>query len=310
MVGLLVAVVLLGGLEAILRATTHVYGRATIPAQQVTDHLRTASLRHHPDLGWAHSAGLFRHRDDVSDHRPHGSFRAVAIGDSQTMGAGLPEQESWPSQAERILRERHPGVHIQVIHASAPGYSSLQAIRLMRDHLAFLQPDLWLLDLRPEDAPRDEAFRSTPLDRMLFQWRTYYVLRFAIERLRGRTRAMGTAPGGRSDLGNHDLLLDEAHKQGSRVLFVDYPVWLGDKDQIVCEAPPELLPPGAEVARACLALQARPDAKHELFFDRNHMRASASAVVGRVVADHIDTFGFLGDVAPGRLPRNTPPHLE
>ncbi len=294
---LVATVLLLGGVEVALRATTTVVGRASIPDQRVKNHLQGGALTYDADLGWVMNPQGFRHPRRVDPERVPGSWRAVALGDSQTVGPGLSLEQSWPLQAEALLQQRHPDVPVQVISGAVPGYSSLQALRQVQDRLAWLQPEVWLVDCRAKDAQRDDGLRPLGIERYLFQWRTYYVLRFALERLQGNTRPMPTAaPVDRPDLGNHDLILDAARARGSQVLFLDYPVWVQNEDRILCAAPPEELPEGAAVARGCEALIASGLPPASLFFDNNHLKAEGSAIVGAAVADALDQLG-LGPAA-------------
>lgn len=282
-----------GGVELLVRATTAALGRASIPDAAIAQHIEGSGLTYDAELGWRSAHGDWRHPEPFD---PAPDWRAVAIGDSQTAGAGLSLEQSWPMQTEAALRRSHPDRRLQVLNAAVPGYSSLQALRLMQDHrLGHLRPDAWLIDCRVFDGPRDQQVEPIGVERLLFHWRTWYLLRFAVERARGRTASMRSVPDARTDLGNHAGIAERAAARGEAVLFVDYPVWETGPDQIECHAPPELLPPGVHVARACQALQALGRPASELFFDRNHLRAEGAAVVGQAVADALVALGLGPD---------------
>ncbi len=79
---------------------------------------------------------------DVDRRKAPGTFRVVALGDSSTFGWGVDPEETYPRRLEALLRERHPGMKVEVINLGVCGYSSFQGrILLERDALAF-QPDV------------------------------------------------------------------------------------------------------------------------------------------------------------------------
>ncbi len=133
----LVLVIALLGAELALRLVTHQVGLATIPEDQVRRHLEKDAMVYHPELGWVRddlpNPGLginaegFRH-PDVSKAKPQSTWRAFALGHSQTCGAGVDAPDAYPSQAEAMLRQRAPaGVQVELINAGISGHTWLQA---------------------------------------------------------------------------------------------------------------------------------------------------------------------------------------
>jgi lysophospholipase L1-like esterase len=76
--------------------------------------------------------------------KPPGVLRILAIGDSTTMGLGIPELENtYPKWLERRLRES--GRRIEVLNLGVGGYDPEQAAELLRVEAKDLEPDLVLL---------------------------------------------------------------------------------------------------------------------------------------------------------------------
>ncbi len=71
--------------------------------------------------------------------------RIVTLGDSGVFGWGVPDGRTWQEQLELLLRERFPGWTIEVVNLGVPGYSSVQALRLLEDLGWRYEPDLVLV---------------------------------------------------------------------------------------------------------------------------------------------------------------------
>jgi hypothetical protein len=314
---LLTVVLVLGIAEIVLRFGTRELGRATIPDDLVQRHVREGSMKYHPVLGWVRSElpnprlGLnaegFRY-GDVPREKPPGTWRAFTLGDSQTYGAGARSDETYTFVAEQLLRQRlGRGDDLQVINTGTSGYGSLQALRLIEIKLLAWDPDLVIVDCRTYDQSKDGLLppiggTRAAMEGLLWNSRLYYTIRFWAERLRPTTgRSMQHRPGEINEgerklaFGNHENLRDLAQRHGVGLMFVDYPVWDQKRDTVVCQAPPEELPEGVPVVRACLALQESGRAPSELFIDPNHLKAPGNNLFGHTLADAILAAGFLTD---------------
>lgn len=296
-------------LEGVLRVVTRGLGRASIPHAKVLAHVEGGAMEWDPVYGWVRaelplpSEGIdenqFRTVTPRSQRPPRAGWRAFALGDSQTYGAGVSAREAWPAQAEALLAAGRPERPVEIINTGTSGYGSLQALRLIRHKLGDWSPDAYLVDCRVHDQSRDEAVPLDPrfpgVDRMLFHWRTWYVLRYAIEKSRGRLYgphvvhdpshpSFGADWTRAGNYGNHDLIVAAAEAQGAQVWFLDYPVWDRIHGGLRCLASAEDLPRGVAVIPVCAALQASGLAPEQLFFDNNHMRPAGNALAGEAVA--------------------------
>ncbi len=300
--------VVLGAAELTARPLLRRVGYVSIPANAVAAHIANDAMAYHPQLGWVRHdlpnpfLGLneqgFRY-GPVSQDKPAGTWRAFALGDSQTYGAGVEADESWPFNAEVTLR----GLvrrEVQLINAGISGYTSLQAKRLIELQLLDYDPDLVLVDCYIEDSLRDDLSSShlggSLLDRLTFHSRLVWMLRFGLDRLVRSGAPKGMHPqqqrhDPRPKLGNHQLIMELGDREGFEVLFVDYPFM--DGDEITCLAPQDRLPPGAKVAPACAAVQAAGLPAAELFLDANHMNARGCAITGEAVGRAIAELGFV-----------------
>ncbi len=93
-----------------------------------------------------------------------GVFRVVCIGDSRVFGLGLPAEETYPKQLERILRERRPGRAVEVINAGVPGYTSREGAVLVREVLPAFSPDLVIASFGHNDRWKSADRRSEIAD--------------------------------------------------------------------------------------------------------------------------------------------------
>ncbi len=308
----LTVVLLLAGVELFLRASTHMLGVATIPADEVRAHVQAEELVADPTYGWVRKqvpdpdrhvdVHGFRTPEPFDDAKPAGTWRAFTFGDSQTYGAGVDVDESYTAVALRAIRSSRPDQPVELINTALSGYGSLQALRLIQHRVLAWDPDLLIIDCRIGDQVRDEIVAASPahprLDALLFRWRTYYVLRFGIERLRGRTAPMraGAEQERHEQAGNHDQIMAVAAAAGVPVVFLDYPFWnmpsldprrqadMPD-DEISCMAPASRLPPGAASISICQALRDSGHPARELFLDNNHMSAEGNRIAGEALAE-------------------------
>lgn len=315
----------LGGLELLLRVTTSGMGRASIPEDDVLAHVSAEEIEYDPLYGWRRSVvpdlanGIeshgFRRATELPQPKPTGGWRAFTFGDSQTYGAGLQVDQTYSHVAEQALRQRHPDRSVEVVNTGLSGYGSLQALRLIQHQVLDLEPDLLIVDCRTHDQPRDELVAQAPalpgLDRLLFHWRTWYVLRFTVDRALGRTAPMNPSPPPDPSLaaaGNHDLIMAQAAEADVPVVFLDYPFWNAQQrpdqqaqgarfEEIACLATETYLPPGAVVIPVCDALRRSGMPASELFLDNNHLSAAGARVVGQALAQGIEALGLGPEAA-------------
>ncbi len=301
----LVATGLLLGLAEIgLRIATRELGKATISNALVQRHVEQGAMAFDPDLGWVRSdvpnPGLGINADgfrygEVQREKPEGTWRGFTFGDSQTYGAGSESDQTYTAVAERSLRSSlGMGEELQLINTGISGYTSLQVLRLIETRILDWDPDLLVVDCRTHDSAKDGELPriggpEAKMQGLLWHSRLYYVLRFWIERLRPQhARPMhassldANSAEFKARFGNHDAIAELAEERGVDVLFVDYPIWEGEG--VTCLAPPEELPPGVPVARACAALQASGRHPGELFLDNNHLSVEGNRIVGEALA--------------------------
>lgn len=315
LLGVLVAGGALAATESAARLLTRRIALATIPAETVRAHVEGGAMRPDPLLFWARAhvpnpaegigAHGFRY-GPLAEEKPAGAWRAFAVGDSQTYGAGVGAAEAWPAVAEAWLRGRtgRQGDDLQLINAGNSGYGSLQALRMIEARLMPYDPDLVIVDCRVFDQPREgltgpPSPTASAISRLLFRSQLYYLLRRAVAAARSDPAAQGSGT-----LGNHDLIAALARRLGVAVVFLDYPVQGGaaGPDAAHSAAPADQLPPGSRVVAATAALQGAGLSGGELFYDMNHLTPAGNQVVGRALATALLEWGLAPSAAAPTAP--------
>jgi lysophospholipase L1-like esterase len=70
------------------------------------------------------------------------AIRVLTLGGSTTECGELPAEARYPRVLERVLRERHPGIPIQVLNAGKPGYTSKHSLIAYATYYRAWQPDI------------------------------------------------------------------------------------------------------------------------------------------------------------------------
>lgn len=79
-------------------------------------------------------------------------MRILAVGDSFTFGPYVPNEDTWPSQLERLLdASLHPHATVQVLNAGVAGYTIVDEYHYLRERGLALEPDLVVLAFFPND---------------------------------------------------------------------------------------------------------------------------------------------------------------
>jgi len=80
--------------------------------------------------------------DSVALVKPANTFRVFAIGGSTTLGVTNTYPDSYPAMLQEELRRRHPAIHIEVLNAGCPWYTSAHALVSYTVEVRQYQPDL------------------------------------------------------------------------------------------------------------------------------------------------------------------------
>jgi lysophospholipase L1-like esterase len=115
--------------------------------------------------------------EEFSPQKPAGTFRALCIGGSTTV-AGRTNAETYPAILERALRERHPGVPLEVLNLGISGTTSEYWLE-RRQTLFGFEPDL-VVEYR---AVNDIFWRYLPRYAERHPWRSFLHRSLLLERL-------------------------------------------------------------------------------------------------------------------------------
>lgn len=145
--------------------------------------------------------------------RPGAEVRVLCVGDSNTYGAGVPEEGSYPAQLQALLDERSPG-RFSVINLGTPGMATWQVRERLPAQLARYAPDIVILlagvnngwNLRP---PELDAGLRTRLEALALRSRLYRLLRVAL-----RDRSLERVDVGTRADGRHQVAAGESCPEG------------------------------------------------------------------------------------------------
>ncbi len=150
------ALALLGIGEKMMRA------RRPLDIRELTSPVQQPNPKQH----WAHvhpyAAFVPRPGNDASAHKsvnnfgfvstpamqtvakPAGRLRIAFFGGSSTAGTGtlLEDQDTWPFQTWRRLKEAYPGLDLEMINAAADGYTSFESYGRLWSQIRFFSPDI------------------------------------------------------------------------------------------------------------------------------------------------------------------------
>jgi len=101
---------------------------------------RLKPLAHHKEID-INSKG-FRGKE-FSAEKSSGAYRIIALGDSSTLGVGVPNSETYCAILEGLLnQQKNSSRKYEVINGGVAGYSSLQGLRYLKGEITNYRPDL------------------------------------------------------------------------------------------------------------------------------------------------------------------------
>jgi lysophospholipase L1-like esterase len=81
---------------------------------------------------------------EFSVERAPGTYRVIVLGDSITFGEGVDQDQAYPRQLDRMLRDSPPPGYrsVEVLNFAMPGYNTRQELSLLREIGVRFKPDL------------------------------------------------------------------------------------------------------------------------------------------------------------------------
>jgi len=74
--------------------------------------------------------------------RREDTFRILALGDSQTFGFGVLDEETYSARLQEMLADQYPELDIEVVNAGVPGYGTVDEVIWLRERGREVDPDL------------------------------------------------------------------------------------------------------------------------------------------------------------------------
>lgn len=123
--------------------------RSRLPIQffpRIPDSLRGNTV-------WEISINSAGFRDtELPSAKAASAFRILCLGDSWTFGANVGQDHAYPQQLQALLTSAYPRADFEVLNLGVLGYSSFQGLRLLRNVLDELDPDLVTIGFGMNDA--------------------------------------------------------------------------------------------------------------------------------------------------------------
>ena len=79
---------------------------------------------------------------EVAAQEAEGELRILVLGDSQTFGNGVGQEETYPRRLEALLAARRPARRVTVVNAGVPGYDTGQEVELLERLLPVINPSV------------------------------------------------------------------------------------------------------------------------------------------------------------------------
>ena len=296
------------GLELYLRHSLHGFHTQSLPSTMIEQHASSGErFVYDRDLMWYwklpnEGAGInsfgFRRAEPMTEKKPKGTIRVIALGDSQTYGGGVRIQESFSFYAEEALGEKW-----EVLNAGISGYRSLNIFRLLRKKILRFDPDIIVIDTMLFDSPAETGALHETSEVSGFLWfrellwnsRINYVVQLSLRRFglgvwedlpwpiqlhQVRQAPHKTGEGH----GNHVQIARWAKDRGILAVFMEYPTQKRNGELECLSSVQDLPKPGF---RTCTMIDEIGIVPRDLFIDTNHFTPLRARVVGEALAKEL-----------------------
>lgn len=119
-----------------------------------------------PDMTHVNSRGL---RNSEIPLDPNGKRRALIVGDSSIYGVRVRDRENISGQLENLLQKQD--ANWEVLNGGCPGYSSWQALRLLKERLMDYQPEVLIIGTLWSDTQGAETPDATHYGHETMAWK-------------------------------------------------------------------------------------------------------------------------------------------
>lgn len=203
---------------------------------------RSRLCRRDHDLIWRMKPGAQSHGftlnnkglrgSDIPAEKAPGEYRIVVVGGSHPFGIGVGDEHPYAALLESRLGEFLSDTHQQfrVINAAIPGYSSLQARRMVERDPYELKADLYIVDVglndttvlwsEPDSVIAGEGAMKVRAQDFLYGSATYWNLREFLEGDPVQQNRIGRRCMPEETVANLSAIGESAHKRGAKVVYL------------------------------------------------------------------------------------------
>jgi lysophospholipase L1-like esterase len=288
-----------------------------------------------------HNALGFR-GPEIAQPKPEGIYRIVCIGGSTTYTDKVADDEqTYPAQLEKALRQRLNNPRIEVINAGVPGYTTAENVMNVAFHVSELQPDLVLFyegvnDVRArfcDNLGTDYSGYSKSWD---YEGSVFYdsmLARLALHQLGVRLQprlydvTRHTPPYGEhlqqrnfceSDMRyfrrNLELMIAMCRHLGAEVGLATFAITSAGEPLVIeglKQANEAMLEVGSQESAPVLRFHEQMPLDDALFHDPVHVNEAGAKVKGEIFAQFVaEQFGKRIDAVATRMPRSNGTNLS
>ncbi len=88
---------------------------------------------------------------EYSLEKPDNTYRIIVLGDSFTLGWGVPAEDSYPKLLERMLNENINGKKFEVINTALGNYNTQMEYEMLKEKGTAFKPDMVIVGYYPND---------------------------------------------------------------------------------------------------------------------------------------------------------------
>jgi lysophospholipase L1-like esterase len=157
-------------------------------------------LRDNPVWEVSLNSSGFRDRE-FPNQKAASVFRIICLGDSWTFGSNVNQEDAYPQQLRTLLNQEFPMADFEVLNLGVMSYSSYQGLKLLKNKVVDLDPDLLIIGFamndssvpgyRDKDYPKEHLTVKKRFERVLEKVESYKLALYLKKIINHKTWTIG-----------------------------------------------------------------------------------------------------------------------